>query len=69
MRCPTLVIHGDEDMVRPHAQGAALAQATGATLVTLEGGGHLPNVRDPVASTWCCGGSFASLPERTGGHA
>ena len=46
--CPTLVIHGDEDRVRPHAQGAALAQATGGVLVTLEGSGHLPEVRDPV---------------------
>ncbi len=34
--------------MRPHAQGAALAQATGGALVTLEGSGHLPEVRDPV---------------------
>ncbi|HEY1508109.1 MAG TPA: alpha/beta hydrolase, partial [Solirubrobacteraceae bacterium] len=48
VRCPTLVIHGDDDRVRPLAQGAALAQATGGELVTLEGSGHLPMVRDPV---------------------
>jgi pimeloyl-ACP methyl ester carboxylesterase len=48
VRCPTLVIHGDEDLVRPHAQGAALARATSGQLVTLGGAGHLPNVRDPV---------------------
>jgi pimeloyl-ACP methyl ester carboxylesterase/predicted glycosyltransferase len=48
VRCPTLVIHGDADQVRPHAQGAALAAATGGRLVTLEGGGHLPMARDPV---------------------
>jgi pimeloyl-ACP methyl ester carboxylesterase/predicted glycosyltransferase len=48
VRCPTLVIHGDEDRVRPHAQGAALAEATGGRLVTLEGSGHLPQARDPV---------------------
>ncbi len=48
VRCPTLVIHGDDDLVRPHAQGAALAQATGGRLVTLVGAGHLPNVKDPV---------------------
>jgi pimeloyl-ACP methyl ester carboxylesterase len=48
VRCPTLVIHGDEDLVRPHAQGAALAQATGGQLVTVVGSGHLPNLRDPV---------------------
>ena len=48
VRCPTLVIHGDEDAIRPHAQGAALAAATGGRLVTLAGSGHLPQARDPV---------------------
>jgi pimeloyl-ACP methyl ester carboxylesterase/predicted glycosyltransferase len=48
VRCPTLVIHGDGDLIRPHAQGAALAEATGGTLVTLEGAGHFPQARDPV---------------------
>ena len=48
VQCPVLVIHGDEDRIRPHAQGAALAEVTGGTLVTLEGGGHLPHARDPV---------------------
>jgi pimeloyl-ACP methyl ester carboxylesterase len=46
--CPTLVIHGDEDAIRPHAQGAALAVATRGRLVTLAGAGHLPQARDPV---------------------
>jgi pimeloyl-ACP methyl ester carboxylesterase len=48
VRCPVLVLHGDGDRIRPHAQGAALAEATGGTLVTLEGSGHLPQARDPV---------------------
>jgi pimeloyl-ACP methyl ester carboxylesterase len=48
VRCPTLVIHGDEDAIRPHAQGAALAAATRGRLVTLAGSGHLPQARDPV---------------------
>ncbi len=48
IRCPTLVIHGDNDLVRPHAQGAALAEALDGQLVTLEGSGHLPHVRDAV---------------------
>jgi pimeloyl-ACP methyl ester carboxylesterase len=48
VRCPVLVIHGDEDAIRPHAQGAALAEATGGRLVTLAGSGHLPQCRDPV---------------------
>jgi pimeloyl-ACP methyl ester carboxylesterase/predicted glycosyltransferase len=48
IRCPALVIHGDRDLVRPLAQGVALAEALGSPLVTLEGSGHLPMVRDPV---------------------
>ena len=48
VRCPVLVIHGDRDLIRPHAQGAALARLTGGELVTLEGSGHGPHARDPV---------------------
>ena len=48
VHCPTLVIHGDRDLIRPLAQGEALAEATGAHLVTFEDSGHLPNGRDPV---------------------
>ncbi|MDQ3994038.1 MAG: alpha/beta fold hydrolase [Actinomycetota bacterium] len=48
VRCPVLVIHGDQDAVSPHARGAALARATAGRLVTLEGAGHLPLARDPV---------------------
>jgi pimeloyl-ACP methyl ester carboxylesterase/predicted glycosyltransferase len=46
--CPTLVIHGDLDLVRAHAQGQALAQATHGELATLEHAGHMPTGRDPV---------------------
>jgi pimeloyl-ACP methyl ester carboxylesterase/predicted glycosyltransferase len=48
LRCPVLVIHGDEDAIVAHAGGARLAQLTGGTLVTIEGGGHCPQCRDPV---------------------
>ena len=48
VRCPVLVIHGDEDAIRPHAAGAALAEVTGGSLVTIAGGGHGPHARDPV---------------------
>jgi pimeloyl-ACP methyl ester carboxylesterase/predicted glycosyltransferase len=48
IRCPVLVIHGDDDRIRPHAQGAALARVTGGGLVTLAGAGHGPHARDPV---------------------
>jgi pimeloyl-ACP methyl ester carboxylesterase/predicted glycosyltransferase len=49
IRCPVLVLHGDHDKIRPHAGGAALAAATGGELVTLEGCGHGPHAREPVA--------------------
>ena len=48
VRCPVLVVHGEEDRVRPHAVGAAVAELTGGTLVTIEGGGHCPQARHPV---------------------
>jgi pimeloyl-ACP methyl ester carboxylesterase/predicted glycosyltransferase len=48
LRCPVLVVHGDADAVRPHAAGIRLAELSGGQLVTIEGGGHAPHVRDPV---------------------
>jgi pimeloyl-ACP methyl ester carboxylesterase len=48
VRCPVLVIHGRDDHISPHAHGARLARATGGRLVTIEGAGHMPNVRDPI---------------------
>ena len=48
VRCPVLVLHGDEDAIIPPAWGAELARSTDATLVRLEGSGHGPHVRDPV---------------------
>ena len=46
--CPTLVVHGSRDAIRSHSQGAALAEHTRGALVTLEGSGHCPHLRDPV---------------------
>jgi pimeloyl-ACP methyl ester carboxylesterase len=48
VRCPVLVIHGAEDRIIPHAVGAELARITAGQLVTVAGGGHIPNARDPV---------------------
>jgi pimeloyl-ACP methyl ester carboxylesterase/predicted glycosyltransferase len=48
VRCPVLVVHGDDDRITPHRRGALLAEATGGELVTIEGGGHMPQARDPV---------------------
>ena len=48
IRCPVLVILGSEDAVLPNSMGAGVAQATGGTVVTFEGGGHAPHARHPV---------------------
>jgi len=48
VECPVLVIHGDEDAIRPHASGANLAAMLGGSIATIVGGGHAPNGRDPV---------------------
>ncbi len=48
VRCPVLVIHGDEDRIRPVEHGAELARLTGGAFVRFEGAGHLPHARDPV---------------------
>jgi pimeloyl-ACP methyl ester carboxylesterase len=69
VRCPTLVIHGNRDLIRPHAQGAALAEVTGGQLVTIAGAGHLPNLTDPVRVNLLLGEFLRaphSPPERTG---
>lgn len=46
--CPTLVIHGTADQLVSHDVGVEAARLSGGTLVSMEGSGHMPNVRDPV---------------------
>jgi pimeloyl-ACP methyl ester carboxylesterase/predicted glycosyltransferase len=48
VRCPVLVVHGDRDGIIPYPHGVALAELLGVGLVTIEGGGHLPSLGDPV---------------------
>jgi pimeloyl-ACP methyl ester carboxylesterase/predicted glycosyltransferase len=48
VRCPVLIVHGDEDAIRPLAGSERIAELTGGALVVIEGGGHLPQARDPV---------------------
>ena len=49
VRCPTLVIHGSEDRRVPYAKGLAIHELVpGSRMLTVEGGGHVPAVRDPV---------------------
>jgi len=48
VRCPVLVVHGDQDGIVPYEVGAAVAQLTGGQMVTFHGGGHAPTATDPV---------------------
>jgi pimeloyl-ACP methyl ester carboxylesterase len=49
LRCPVLVIVGDEDAVTGPGPGTALSEAVPeGHLVVLEGAGHVPDARDPV---------------------
>jgi pimeloyl-ACP methyl ester carboxylesterase len=48
VRCPVLVIHGDQDAITSHTRGTAFAEHLGGDLVLLEGSGHAPHIRDPV---------------------
>jgi pimeloyl-ACP methyl ester carboxylesterase len=48
VRCPVLVVHGDDDRLRPQGIGAAVARLTGGALVGIAGGGHCPQARHPV---------------------
>jgi hypothetical protein len=47
--CPVLVVNGDEDEIVLHENAALLAELTGGRMLTMEGSGHLPHTRDPVA--------------------
>ena len=49
VQCPTLVLQGSQDAVVGPARGAAVADAIPqAQLITLDGCGHAPHLRDPV---------------------
>ncbi len=48
LRCPVLVVHGDEDGINPITMGERLADLSSGSLMTLSGSGHAPHVRDPV---------------------
>jgi len=48
VRCPTLAIVGDRDQISHPGVAAAIIEITGGELHTIEGGGHVPNAREPV---------------------
>jgi pimeloyl-ACP methyl ester carboxylesterase len=61
--CPVLAIHGTKDRVVSFEQSEVLTGLTGGELVALQGAGHLPHARDPVAVN----GLIRSFAERVGG--
>ena len=48
VRCPAVVVHGDDDRITPLSDGMALARALGSPLDVVGGGGHCVNARHPV---------------------
>lgn len=48
LRCPTLVVHGCDDQIQSHDIGVEAARLSNGSLVSFEGSGHMPNLRDPV---------------------
>src|SRR5260370_22026143 len=50
IRCPVLMIHGDNDQIQSYARAQAVAELTGAELVTIEGGGHNALGRIPATT-------------------
>jgi pimeloyl-ACP methyl ester carboxylesterase/predicted glycosyltransferase len=48
IRCPLLIIHGDDDQIQLYARAKAVAEITGAEFVTIAGGGHNPLGRIPA---------------------
>ena len=49
LRCPVLVVHGRRDEIAHYSRGAALAEHGRGSFVLVEGAGHAPHARDPVA--------------------
>lgn len=48
VRCPMLLIHGDDDKIQPYARGQLVAELTGGELFTIPGGGHNVLARFPA---------------------
>jgi pimeloyl-ACP methyl ester carboxylesterase len=68
VRCPVLIVHGDQDGIVPYETGVALARLTGGQLVTMHGGGHAPTMRDPVQANLLIRGFAESLRPAAAGQ-
>ncbi len=64
VRCPTLIIHGDDDRRVPYFKGQEMhALIPGSRLLTVGGGGHVTAARDPVLFN-CAVRDFVGGPAR-----
>jgi pimeloyl-ACP methyl ester carboxylesterase/predicted glycosyltransferase len=48
LRCPVMVVHGDQDRINSFRDGRTLARMTGGQLEVVSGGGHFVHVRKPA---------------------
>ena len=64
IRCPLLLIHGDNDQIQPYARAQRVAEITGAELFTVAGGGHVPIGRFPAK----CNALINDFLDRRLGH-
>jgi len=48
IRCPVMVIHGDQDRQVSYTRGVETARLTGGEVVIIHGAGHHPPSREPV---------------------
>ncbi len=66
VKCPTLVIHGDDDRRVSHSRGKAIhALVPGSRMLTIGGGGHITAVRDPVVFNHAVRDFVAGTPRAT----
>jgi pimeloyl-ACP methyl ester carboxylesterase len=66
IQSPTLIIHGTDDQVIPHANSQDIhATIPGSALFTIQGGGHAPNVRDPVKVNLAIHDFLNTKPDRS----
>jgi pimeloyl-ACP methyl ester carboxylesterase/predicted glycosyltransferase len=64
VHCPVLIVHGDQDAVVPYETGVALARWTSGQMVTIQGGGHAPTMRQPVQANLLISGFAESVGPR-----
>lgn len=49
--CPVLIVHGSNDRITNYAVAVATAGSSGSEMLSIDGGGHLSMIRDPVRFT------------------